>query len=240
MKTAVIITGTTSGLGHNLMSKYSAQADHTVICVNRKSLPVEIEAKPNIENHIVNISSPEQVDQFVHQTSQCGFDKYIFILNAAVNSTDINATFSSQSFSETIRTNLLGVSNFIEPIERHIQTKATVIFIGSTAVLYYNEKHPAYYISKFAVHTLFKQIRRSNLQHNYKLVYLGPMLSPMSERAELRGLKRKVFHYLSVTPDEVADIISSSESKARSWIVPSYRAVFCYRMFQVLGSLRII
>jgi gluconate 5-dehydrogenase len=175
---SVLITGTTSGIGHALLEHY-VQTDARVIAVNRRRVP-DLEARyPAVRFACVDVREAEQVDRLVRDLAASGELPEIFILNAGINRLDNDGCFDLQRAREVVDTNLYGVLHFVAPLTRLPASGVPrhVVAIGSMASYVGNPYALGYHASKRALAACFAVW--SNMYAGTDLVFQRVMLGPV-------------------------------------------------------------
>ncbi|TNJ43807.1 SDR family oxidoreductase [Tamlana fucoidanivorans] len=187
MSKHVIITGTSRGIGFELV-KLFAQQGHEVLALSRNEKPVQA---LNLENvtcfpfDLGNVAAYKKVDDFIHNNWQ---SVDILINNAGAL---LNKPFSEtgiDDFENVYRTNVYGVSELTRIVLPFMKTGSHVVTISSMGGVQGSMKFPglaAYSSSKAAVialtELLAEEYRDSGISFN--VLALGAVQTEMLEEA---------------------------------------------------------
>ncbi len=200
----ILITGTTSGLGHAFLDYYY-KLGCKVIVVNRREVPHLWRQYPGIELHTLNITSKNEVHRFLGELRNKGTLPDLFVLNAGINRLDNGCGLDFDTFKSVIDTNLYGVMSFVGAIHDLGISGKTIASLSSTSNIVPNPAHVAYYVSKRALYDAFKMLQKKDALNHYKTVVLGPVSTQiMAGYPEPQGLQKKIFDRLVVPADATA------------------------------------
>lgn len=175
---SVLITGTTSGLGHALLEHY-ARRGARVIAVNRRRV-LDVESSfPAVRFECLDVREEEQVAELISRLAKTGELPEVFILNAGINLIDNDESFQLASYREVLDTNLYGVLNFIAPLIHMPVTQLPrhLIAISSMANYVGNPYGLGYFTSKRALTASFDVW--SQMYAGTDLVFQQVMLGPI-------------------------------------------------------------
>lgn len=229
MKQRVLITGTTSGIGHGLMTYYDRQS-WEIVAFNRRSDKQLESAFPNVQFIHLDVRDREQIRNYFKQANEHNELPELYYLNAGINKTDNFKCFSIETFQEVMDINLTGVLNFIDAALPYLTNKKAVfVASSSTSNIFPNPNNLGYYISKIAETKIFKVLDscygKSGLQ--FKILILGPIATNISAGGSIA----------SKFQSRVRDLITVSADTALPKIVRfvhSKKKILYYPFFSVL------
>ena len=129
MKTTILITGTSRGIGKALALHFLSQGA-TVIGSSRKTQP-ELAHYPKFFSLELDLSNPESRANAMHRVKE-NFDNIDILINNAGIGPDIDHCSPSESdLEDTLRVNLMGTILFTEELIDHIKLKGKIINISS-------------------------------------------------------------------------------------------------------------
>jgi gluconate 5-dehydrogenase len=233
---AVLISGTTSGLGRALLAHYSAQGA-AVIAVNRRSDP-ELEARfPAVRFECVDVRSAEGIERLIESLAASDALPDLFILNAGINRVDNDGSFELAEFRAVMETNLFGVLHFIQPLTRFpLAAKPRhVVAIGSMASYVGNPYGLGYHASKRALSACFDVWSHmySGTDLIFQQVLLGPVGTPIYSMADrFPAWVVRVRDAFSVPLDHVVPAISRfARSRKKRLFAPRRAALLYFSMW---------
>lgn len=222
---AVLITGTTSGVGRALLDFY-AKNGTKVVSVNRRRLP-ELESRyPAVRFECLDVRSESGVGELVRALAASGELPEVFILNAGINRIDNDQSFRLPLYREVIDTNLYGVLSFVAPLTeipagptpRHIVAISSMVnYAGSPYGL-------GYRTSKQALTACFETWSRMYATTDlvFQQVMLGPVPTAIFTLADqLPAWVRVVKKLFSASPDRAAQAIAKfARTRRRKLFLP--------------------
>ena len=226
---SVLVTGTTSGIGRDLLRYYVGQAVK-VISVNRRRVP-ELEAQyPSVRFECVDVRSAEGIENLVRNLAASGDLPDIFILNAGINRLDNDEAFDLPLFREVIDTNLYGALNFVASltrlptpgVARHIVAISSMVDYGA------NPYGLGYSTSKKALTHCFDVWARmyEGTDLVFKQVMLGPVHTGIYTMADkLPGWMVRIKSLSSASRDDTVRAISRFASTRKRKLIYPWRAL---------------
>ena len=187
MSKKVIITGTSRGIGYELV-KLFANAGHNVLALSRNPQPINDLHLEGVTSVAFDLTKPEDfiwVEDFV-ETNWGKVD--ILINNAGVL---LNKPFSETTFSDfekVYKTNVFGVSELIRHVVSFMKKKGHVVNISSMGGVQGSMKFAglsAYSSSKAAVITLTELLAEEYKETgpSFNVLALGAVQTEMLEEA---------------------------------------------------------
>jgi NAD(P)-dependent dehydrogenase (short-subunit alcohol dehydrogenase family) len=174
----VLITGTTTGLGRQLLDMY-VERGAKVISVNRRRAP-ELERQfPAVRFECADVRSPSAVARLLGELADADELPTVLILNAGINRTDNDESFELATYQDVLATNLFGVLSFVEPLTRLPAgvTARHVIAVSSMASYVGNPYGLGYFTSKRALTACFDVW--SSMYAGTDLIFQQVMLGPV-------------------------------------------------------------
>jgi short-subunit dehydrogenase len=224
----IFITGISSGIGAAL-AKHLVRKGHEVWGIARRielleKIAIEIKS-PALRFNRCDIANQDDVDNLYQKMIQENYLPDVVILNAAIDPEDEYPGLDFSSASQVMRINVDGafvwICRFVGPFLR--RGSGQFIGVSSTFAYWPDKTCVAYSASKAALSMLFRGLRirykRSKLQ--FKLVFLGPVATPINPRFEARISKTKSL--IVTTPEAAAKHIAKSIlSRRRNFYFPRY------------------
>lgn len=205
----VLITGTTSGIGLSLMKYYVSRGDR-VIAVNRRSVPKWEQTYPMVKWECLDITSFEDVKDFLRELNRQGFMPEMFVLNAGINRVDNLEGIDFATFKEVIDINFFGVMTFVAAIRELRLSHRKILAMSSTSNIVPNPAHIGYYLSKLSLKEAFRLLQTRDNQNTYQTVVLGPVhTNIMAGYPSLQGFQAKLFNFLAVSSETAASKIAN-------------------------------
>lgn len=168
----ILITGTTSGIGHKLAQDYLDDG-HTVYCCGRNAAALSDLASPFGENVVplqFDVSDLNQCRQALAAVS----DLDVVILNAGTCEYINAKNFDAQSFDRVIRINLIGIANCLEVLIPRLRAGSTLSLMGSSSSYLPLPRAEAYGASKAATEYLAKTLAISLKTEGIHVSYIAP------------------------------------------------------------------
>ena len=203
----VLITGTTSGLGHALHKHYSLTG-WNVVAVNRRE-PDDYNEFRNTKFKTLDITDSTAVGALINELCDGGTSPDTFILNAWINKPDNVGKFNLLNFQEVLNVNIVGVLTFLAEIQKLNLCGRRIIAISSMSRIVPNSEHLGYYISKSAIKHLFELASWNDTGNQYKTVTLGPVSTNLNRYMKPQGkLHKYILKWLEVDPQKAARDLS--------------------------------
>lgn len=232
----VFITGVSSGIGLKL-TKELVKEGHIVWGVaRRKKIPEEFgDKKPkNFFYSVCDISKKKDVERVLQKLEKNNFIPDVVILNAAVFKEDLYPNYNHAVLEDVFSVNLLGSLIFIEAfLPEFIKRKAgQFIGISSVSALRPDPFCLSYSASKVALAMAFRTLRLVYAKDNifFKLVFFGPIATPMSVYANLDQSGKIVSKQFFVgDPNKAARVIIDAISGRKQTYYFPYFLMFIIR-----------
>ena len=223
----VLITGTTSGLGYELLKHYS-QSGWNVIAVNRRE-PDDYKNFENTNFKTLDITDLSAVGMLINELRDAENIPDTFILNAGINKPDNVDKFDLLNFQEVLEINIDGVLTFVAEIQKLNLSGRRIIAISSMSRIVPNSEHIGYHISKFAIKRFFDLANWNDPQNQYKTVTLGPVRTNLNRymRAQSK-LQEWIFGLLEVDPEKAAKDLSRFFESNRKHINYPLKALYFF------------
>ncbi|HRG64010.1 MAG TPA: SDR family oxidoreductase [Burkholderiales bacterium] len=189
MRKVILITGATSGIGLECVSRFLEINDVIVFAIGRNF------SKMNINNDRLivrkcDVTKIDEVNTIVNEIKSYG--TIDCVINAAgVTSRGDNTIDEHDSIQKMIETNILGTTNVIEcvlPIMRENKF-GTVINLSSLADRYPRPNNAIYAATKAYVKSLSDSLRLQNAKYNIRVVNLAPALVATPMVNDVLGIK---------------------------------------------------
>ena len=203
----VLITGTTSGLGYELLKHYS-KSGWNVIAVNRRE-PDDYKNFKNTNFKTLDITDSNAVGTLIDELCHAEKIPDTFILNAGINKPDNIDKFDLLNFQEVLEVNINGVLTFVAEIQKLNLIGRRIIAISSMSRIVPNPEHLGYHISKFSVKRLFDLANSNDTGNQYKTVTLGPVRTNLNRYMRPQSkLQKWIFKWLEVDPKKAVKDLS--------------------------------
>lgn len=183
----VIITGTSRGIGHELV-KLFAKAGHNVLSLTRNKRPVDDLHLENISSFAFDLSKPEDF-KWVEDYTNTKWDSVDILINNA--GAIINKPFSETTlsdFEKVYKTNVFGVAELTRIVVPFMKRNGHVVNISSMGGVQGSTKFAglaAYSSSKGAVITLTELLAEEFKETgpSFNVLALGSVQTEMLEEA---------------------------------------------------------
>lgn len=187
MNKNIIITGTSRGIGYELVKLFADQG-HAVLALSRNEEPIK---KLNLKNVITlpfDLGDAESYKQIEHLISDQWQSVDIVINNAGTLLNKPFATTSMQNFEDVYRTNVFGVAELTRVVLPFMNKGSHVVTISSMGGVQGSMKFPglsAYSSSKAAVITLTELLAEEYKSSgvSFNVLALGAVQTEMLEEA---------------------------------------------------------
>lgn len=207
---AVLITGTTNGIGFELTKKY-LNLNFKVIGVDYHQ-NINFKDNKNFIQEVTDITKAENIRNFLKKYENLYLE--YFILNAGISFYDNRNFFDIQKFKETFDINFYGAVNFASIVDK-LYYNRKIIFFSSVSRLIPNPSTISYFLSKDSLYKIVKFLNLNKKQNHFKVIILGPVKSKISRNLnELNGVSKLIYNFLIVdTKDAARDIFNFIHSK---------------------------
>lgn len=204
MKT-IIITGTSRGIGAEMVKQFAAEG-HTIISLSRNSNP-EFANLPNVYYNSVDLSNEASVAAFAIELKNQFKNIDILIHNAGTIVNKPFAEISSADFEYVYKVNVFGVAALTKAVLPLMNKGSHVVTISSMGGIQGSSKFPglaAYSSSKGAVITLSELLAEEYKEQGvaFNVLALGAVQTEMLQEA-FPGYKAPV------NPNEMAAYIKN-------------------------------
>lgn len=183
----VVITGTSRGIGFELVSLFAASGHH-VLALSRNDKPIKKLGLQNVEVLSCDISEEQDLDEVVRHLKATGKKVDILINNAGAL---INKPFEEikpEEFEKIYRTNVFGVVGLTQKLLPLFDKDSHVVNISTMGGVQGSMKFPglsAYSSSKAAVITLTELLAEEYKETgpSFNVLALGAVQTEMLEEA---------------------------------------------------------
>jgi NAD(P)-dependent dehydrogenase (short-subunit alcohol dehydrogenase family) len=168
----ILITGTTSGIGHKLAQDYLREG-HTVYCCGRNVAVLSKltasfgERATSLHFDVADLNDCKQALAAVS-------DLDLVILNAGTCEYIDAKNFDAQSFERVIRINLIGIANCLEALIPRLRVGSTLSLMGSSSSYLPLPRAEAYGASKAATEYLAKTLAITLKNQGIHVSYIAP------------------------------------------------------------------
>jgi NADP-dependent 3-hydroxy acid dehydrogenase YdfG len=175
MKSLVVITGASSGIGAAAARTFS-EAGHPLLLVSRRLERMESLKLPKTLAKSVDVMDEVAFGDAVDEAEALYGPVDLLINNAGYMNLEHSAQQSPEEWRKQFEVNCIGLLNctsviFPEMIKRRT---GTIINIGSTAGRNIYDNHTAYNGTKHAVHAMSEGLRREGSPHNVRVIVVAP------------------------------------------------------------------
>ena len=176
----VLITGTSRGIGKELLQLYASR-NVSVLALDIVDDPEFIELYPNAMFRLVDISKESEVEDVVSFMFESNIVPDVFIFNAAVHDTDNEPFIDYALFRKVIEIDLMSTLKFISCLMPRLNKPTTFVYCSSGVVIFPNPSSLGYFLGKLAVTRVFDifSYRYAGCGFRFKSVILGPIASNM-------------------------------------------------------------
>ncbi|MFI1771816.1 SDR family NAD(P)-dependent oxidoreductase [Thalassobellus citreus] len=187
MSKNIIITGTSRGIGFELVQLFS-KAGHNVLALSRNEKPIENLKLDNVTTFsfdLANSSNYTKVEEFINQNWK---QVDVLINNAGMLVNKPFAEITMDDFEAVYKTNVFGVAELTRIVLPFMKEKSHVVTISSMGGVQGSMKFPglaAYSSSKAAVITLTELLAEEYKDSNvsFNVLALGAVQTEMLEEA---------------------------------------------------------
>lgn len=206
----VLITGTSQGIGKELLGKY-VDMGMQVIAVDRQPTLLSVtEAYPTVLFRQADIADESVVDELIASLVAEGLLPDICIFNAAVHEIDNEPYIDYAILRKVIGIDMLSTLKFLSLLMPQLNRPATFVFCSSGVVIFPNPACLGYFLSKLAVTKVFDIFsdRYASCGFRFKSVILGPVKTDMLHQSrDPTGLVRFLRDLITGTPEMAAERI---------------------------------
>ena len=193
----ILITGTTSGIGHKLAQDYLREG-HTVYCCGRNDAVLSKltasfgERATSLHFDVADLNDCKQALAAVS-------DLDVVILNAGTCEYIDAKIFDAQSFERVIRINLIGIANCLEALIPKLRAGSTLSLMGSSSSYLPLPRAEAYGASKAASEYLAKTLALTLKNEGIHVSYIAPgfVETPLTDLNDFPMPMRVVVEYAS-------------------------------------------
>lgn len=183
----VVITGTSRGIGFELVSLFAA-AGHHVLALSRNKKPVEKLGLQNVEALSCDISQEQDIDKVVQHIKKSGKKVDVLINNAGALVNKPFAEINPEEFEGIYRTNVFGVVGLTQKLLPFLHRDSHVVNISTMGGVQGSMKFPglsAYSSSKAAVISLTELLAEEYKETgpSFNVLALGAVQTEMLEEA---------------------------------------------------------
>ena len=187
MSKNVIITGTSQGIGFELV-KLFANTGHNVLALSRNSKPISNLKFDNVSSFSFNLCQPEDYNKVVGFIKAEWQQVDILINNAGTLLNKPFAETTIKDFQEVYKTNVFGVAEMTRIVVPFMKINSHVVAISSMGGVQGSLKFPglaAYSSSKGAVITLTELLAEEYKETgpSFNVLALGAVQTEMLEKA---------------------------------------------------------
>ncbi|MEZ4792622.1 MAG: SDR family oxidoreductase [Gelidibacter sp.] len=187
MSKHVIITGTSRGIGYEMVKLFAKQGHH-VLALSRNELPVKLLKLKNVTAFPFDLGDAEAYKK-VNAFIESEWDHVDILINNAGKL--LNKTFSETTcsdFEEVYKTNVFGVAELTRIVLPYLQKGSHVLSISSMGGVQGSVKFPglaAYSSSKSAIITLMELLAEEYQETgiSFNTLALGAVQTEMLEEA---------------------------------------------------------
>jgi len=187
MSKNIIITGTSRGIGFEMVHKFAKQG-HNVLALSRNAQPVSNLNYDNITSFSFDLNKKEdykKVEDFITSEWQT---VDVLINNAGTLLNKPFAETSSEEFADVYKTNVFGVAEMTRIVLPFMKAKSHVVTVSSMGGVQGSMKFPglsAYSSSKGAVITLTELLAEEYKEQriSFNVLALGAVQTEMLEEA---------------------------------------------------------
>jgi NADP-dependent 3-hydroxy acid dehydrogenase YdfG len=175
MKSLVVITGASSGIGAAAAREFS-RAGHPLLLVSRRLVRMEELQLPNTLAKSVDVLDIDAFAEAVAEAEKLFGVVDLLINNAGYMNLEHSAEQSAEEWRKQFEVNCIGLLNCTSIIFPSMISRktGTIINIGSTAGRNIYDNHTAYNGTKHAVHAMSEGLRREGSPHNVRVIVVAP------------------------------------------------------------------
>lgn len=172
----VMITGTSRGIGKELLKLYSASG-YQIIALDDKPDPELPDICSTIIFRHLDITDDSGVENLITDLTANDLLPDIFIFNAAILDVDNEPFIDYAKLRKVLEVNLFSTLKFLSCLLPRLNKPALFVFISSGVVIFPNPANLGYFIGKLAMTRVFDVFadRYASLGFRFKTVILGPI-----------------------------------------------------------------
>jgi NADP-dependent 3-hydroxy acid dehydrogenase YdfG len=175
MKSLVVITGASSGIGAAAAREFS-KAGHPLLLISRRLDRMEDLKLPNTLAKSVDVLDVAGFKAAVTEAEMLYGSVDLLINNAGYMNLEHSTQQSPEEWRKQFDVNCIGLLNCTSVIFPSMIARqtGTVINVGSTAGRNIYDNHTAYNGTKYAVHAMSEGLRREGSPHNVRVIVVAP------------------------------------------------------------------
>ncbi len=178
-----LITGTSSGLGHQ-MALFLLEEGHTVIGVSRRESPI---SHPQFIDILCDIRDEGSVEEMYELVSNHTEKLDLIVLNAGIFEMAPLVETSTKEFNDHLQTNVLGAFHILKHSRDFlIEDLSHIVTVSSIASKKGLANISAYSASKFALNGMIESLREEweHLGVRFSTLLPGAILTPLWDSTE--------------------------------------------------------
>lgn len=184
----VMITGTSNGIGRELLKVYAAEGLQVIAIDKISNLELHMH-HPNVVFKQVDITNEDAVRLLVTELANRNCLPDICIFCAAVHEIDNDPWLDYAALSDVVKVDMMSTFNFLSCLLPLIRKPATFVFCSSGVIVFPNPAYLGYFVSKLAVTRAFDIFADLYADRGFafKSVILGPIASGMLKKSRKPG-----------------------------------------------------
>jgi len=178
--TRVLITGTSRGIGKELLKLYS-HLGVQVIAIDKVSDPDLVSINSSAVFQELDISNESAVENFVAFLANNDIIPDVVIFNAAIHEVDNELFIDYNLLRLVLEVNFFSTLKFLSCLMPILNKPTTFVFCSSGVIIFPNPSNLGYFLGKLAITRVFDLFshRYANCGFRFKSVILGPIESDM-------------------------------------------------------------
>ncbi len=232
----VVVTGAGGGIGSAMAARFAHEGAHAIVCDANAELAAAtlesiVAAGHAASNAVFDVSDPDQVREFAHDTIATHGRIDVLINNAGIIRRGALLDLAVEDWHDTMRVNLDSMYYMCRAFLPHmVETGGgAIVNTGSQWGLSPAPGHIAYNVSKAAVIAFSQNLARDYAPHNVRVNVIcpGEILTPMVEKGlvakgvDIAGLAAKVPFGRLGKPEEVAALAAFLASDEAAYMCGS-------------------
>jgi len=205
----VLITGTSSGIGKELLKRYST-LDTQLIAIDKIPDPELVKICPSAIFRKVDVSNELEVDNLIDYLVDLNIVPDVYIFNAAIHEIDNDVFINYNLLREVLEVDLMSTLKFLSRLMPILNKPATFVFCSSGVIIFPNPANIGYFLGKLGVTRVFDLFahRYAKYGFRFKSVILGPIASDMLYKSLApNGFFRCIRDLTTGSPEAAADKI---------------------------------